>query len=234
MIYRWLGFLGSNILSSLHLPPSLVSISFIHDTQDDNLKTGGRGRGEMSKDQIIRQQVGLAIYKSFNMLWIRFTGEFFFVSSHNIFAKFLYSISQCAGYMTIMSKSCRRYDLHNHINKFPITISFYWARICKRLWSPGIDYKLSNPLAYKAWSAGTTNRIVVLARHDENRFLAAYKCLQIRALGINKIQFLVLFLLNRKNRYNDKYRITRIYMIFWIFTVIFVCWIAAEQTPCLW
>ena len=56
------------ILSSLHLPPSLVSISFIHDTQDDNLKTGGRGRGEMSKDQIIRQQVGLAIYKSFNML----------------------------------------------------------------------------------------------------------------------------------------------------------------------
>jgi hypothetical protein len=70
MIYRWLGFLGSNILSSLHLPPSIVSISFIHDTQDDNLKTGGRGRGEMSKkpDQIIRQQVGLAIYKSFNML----------------------------------------------------------------------------------------------------------------------------------------------------------------------
>jgi hypothetical protein len=47
MIYRWLGFLGSNILSSLHLSPSLVSISFIHDTQDDNLKTGGRGRGEM-------------------------------------------------------------------------------------------------------------------------------------------------------------------------------------------
>jgi hypothetical protein len=68
MIYRWLGFLGSNILSSLHLSPSLVSISFIHDTQDDNLKTGGRGRGEMSKDQIIRQPVGLAIYKSFNML----------------------------------------------------------------------------------------------------------------------------------------------------------------------
>ncbi len=36
-----------------------------------------------------------------------------------------------------------------------------WARICKRLWSPGIDFEESIPPAYAAWWAGTTNRNAV-------------------------------------------------------------------------
>ncbi len=36
-----------------------------------------------------------------------------------------------------------------------------WARICKRLWSPGIDFEESVPPAYAAWRAGTTNRVAV-------------------------------------------------------------------------
>ncbi len=36
-----------------------------------------------------------------------------------------------------------------------------WARICKRLWSPGIDSEESIPPAYAAWRAGTTNRVAV-------------------------------------------------------------------------
>jgi hypothetical protein len=35
------------------------------------------------------------------------------------------------------------------------------ARICKRLWSPGIDSDGPIPPAYVAWRAGTTNRVVV-------------------------------------------------------------------------
>jgi hypothetical protein len=55
------------------------------------------------------------------------------------------------------------------------------ARICKRLWSPGIDSEETIPPAYVAWRAGTTNRVVVPARQDENRFLGSLKGLQIRA-----------------------------------------------------
>ncbi len=136
-----------------------------------------------------------------------------------------------------LSKSCRRQDLHNHINKSPTTISFYLAHICKRLWSPGIDSKLSNPLAYIAWSAGTTNKIVVLARHAENRFLACFKCLQIRALGINKIQFQCCFysMGNMVTMKNITSHITRIYMEYDDFQKFYrVFWYAGLlQTPCL-
>ncbi len=30
-----------------------------------------------------------------------------------------------------------------------------WARVFKRLWSPGIDFKEGIPPAYVAWRAGT-------------------------------------------------------------------------------
>jgi hypothetical protein len=43
------------------------------------------------------------------------------------------------------------------------TIPFL-SRIYKRLRSPGIDFKESIPPAYVAWRAGTTNRVIVLAR----------------------------------------------------------------------
>jgi hypothetical protein len=39
-----------------------------------------------------------------------------------------------------------------------------WARVCKRLRSPGIDSKEWIPPAYIAWRTGTSNRIVVPAR----------------------------------------------------------------------
>ncbi len=55
------------------------------------------------------------------------------------------------------------------------------ARICKRLWSPGIDSEESIPPAYVAWPSGTTNRAIVLARKAGNRFMGSLKGLQIRA-----------------------------------------------------
>jgi hypothetical protein len=55
------------------------------------------------------------------------------------------------------------------------------ARICKRLWRPGIDSEDSLPLAYVAWRADTTNRVVVPARQAGNRFLGFLTGLQIRA-----------------------------------------------------
>jgi hypothetical protein len=41
------------------------------------------------------------------------------------------------------------------------------ARICKRLWSPEIDSEESIQLAYVAWRAGTTNKVVVPAARLE-------------------------------------------------------------------
>jgi hypothetical protein len=41
----------------------------------------------------------------------------------------------------------------------------------------------SIPPAYVTWRAGTSNRVVVLARQAGNRFLGSLKCLKIRALG---------------------------------------------------
>jgi hypothetical protein len=55
------------------------------------------------------------------------------------------------------------------------------ARICKRLWSPGIESEKSIPPAYVAWRAGTRIRVVVPARQAGNRFLDSLKGLQIRA-----------------------------------------------------
>jgi hypothetical protein len=49
------------------------------------------------------------------------------------------------------------------------------ARICKRLWSPGIDSGESIPPAYVAWRAGATNRIIVPDRQAGNRFLGSLK-----------------------------------------------------------
>jgi hypothetical protein len=40
------------------------------------------------------------------------------------------------------------------------------ARICKRLWSPGIDSEESTPPGYVVWRAGTTHRVAVPARQD--------------------------------------------------------------------
>ncbi len=61
-------------------------------------------------------------------------------------------------------------------------IQYSWARICNRLWSPGIDSEKSIPPAYLARRAGTKNRVVVLARQGGNRFLGPSIGLQIRAL----------------------------------------------------
>jgi hypothetical protein len=73
-----------------------------------------------------------------------------------------------------------------HIRTFRRTIistgTHYWARICKRLWNPEIGSDGSIPPSYVACRAGTTNRVVVQARHAGNRFLGSLKGLQIRAL----------------------------------------------------
>jgi hypothetical protein len=50
-----------------------------------------------------------------------------------------------------------------------------WARICKCLWSPGIDSKESISPAYVACRASRTNRVVIQARHAGNRFLVSEK-----------------------------------------------------------
>jgi hypothetical protein len=55
------------------------------------------------------------------------------------------------------------------------------ARICNRLWSPGIDSDKSIPSAYVARRAGTKNRVFVLARQAVNRFLGSSNGIQIRA-----------------------------------------------------
>jgi hypothetical protein len=50
-----------------------------------------------------------------------------------------------------------------------------------RFRKPGIDSEESIPLAYVAWRAGTTNRVVASARDAVIRFLDSLKVLQIRA-----------------------------------------------------
>jgi hypothetical protein len=47
------------------------------------------------------------------------------------------------------------------------------ARICKRFRSIGIDSKETILPAHVAWRAGTTNRVVVMARQAGNRFLGS-------------------------------------------------------------
>ncbi len=61
-------------------------------------------------------------------------------------------------------------------NRVGTELSCLWptrARICKRLWSLGIDSEKSIPPAYVAWRAGTTNRVVAPSRQAENRFLGS-------------------------------------------------------------
>jgi hypothetical protein len=41
----------------------------------------------------------------------------------------------------------------------PVHSILYGARICKRLWSPGIDSEESISPAYVAWRASTSNRV---------------------------------------------------------------------------
>jgi hypothetical protein len=50
-----------------------------------------------------------------------------------------------------------------------------WARICRRLRSPGIDSKESVSPACQAWRAGATIKVVVPAHHARNRFLGSFK-----------------------------------------------------------
>ena len=57
-----------------------------------------------------------------------------------------------------------------------------WALICKRLWSPGIDFEESILPAYVACGAGTIIRVFVPASQPENRFSGSLKGIQIRAL----------------------------------------------------
>jgi hypothetical protein len=69
------------------------------------------------------------------------------------------------------------------------------ARICKRLWSPGIDSEESILPAHVACRAGTTNRVVP-TRQAGNQFLGSWKGLQIWAqsqprLGYNDFNNLV-------------------------------------------
>ncbi len=70
----------------------------------------------------------------------------------------------------------------------PRWFSLGWASFCvnsrrgRRLENrSGFDSKESIPPTYVAWQAGTTNRVVVPARQDGNRFLGSLKGLQIRA-----------------------------------------------------
>ncbi len=56
------------------------------------------------------------------------------------------------------------------------------ARICKRLWSPGINSEESISPAYVAWRASTTSRVSYRPARLENRYLVSLKDLQIRAL----------------------------------------------------
>jgi hypothetical protein len=65
---------------------------------------------------------------------------------------------------------------------FSSKITMWLARICKCLWSPGIESEESISLTYVAWRAGTKNSVVVPARQAGNRFLVSLKALQIRAL----------------------------------------------------
>ncbi len=55
------------------------------------------------------------------------------------------------------------------------------ARICKSLWSPGIDSEESISPAHVAWRASTTNRVFVPARQAGNRYLGSLRGIQIRA-----------------------------------------------------
>jgi hypothetical protein len=85
------------------------------------------------------------------------------------------------------TRNVKKYSIwRKKINQWRWTLSDpqYRARICKRLWSPGINSEeptVCIPPAYAAWQACTTNRFVLPARQAGNRFLGSLKGLQIRA-----------------------------------------------------
>ncbi len=79
------------------------------------------------------------------------------------------------------------------------------ARICKRLWSPGIDSEESIPPAYVAWRAGTTNRVLyrpVRLGIDSRAPLKVYKyglCTWVAKIN-NLLNYLFLKILHFKPR----------------------------------
>ncbi len=76
---------------------------------------------------------------------------------------------------------CAHILLLQHKRSFPCRTR---ARICKRLWSPGIDFANLCSLTGRY-----ENRVVVPARQAGNRFLVSLKGLQIRALVVwNTVQ----------------------------------------------
>jgi hypothetical protein len=67
--------------------------------------------------------------------------------------------------------------------KLSFLVFLHWARICKRLQSPGINSEESILPAYVAWRPIIQNRVVVPARlQPGNRFLGSLKGLQIQTL----------------------------------------------------
>jgi len=84
---------------------------------------------------------------------------------------------------------CLKDDIRDHIRYYyqrcrPLKLAT-WARICKCLWSPGIDSQESISPAYVAWRGQYDKycRGFVPARQSENRYLVSLKDLQIRALA---------------------------------------------------
>jgi len=67
-------------------------------------------------------------------------------------------------------------ELGEKLRGIPNQVWLSRARICKRLWSPGIDSEESIPLVYVAWRGSTTKKVVV-----SGRFLGSLKGLQILA-----------------------------------------------------
>ncbi len=84
--------------------------------------------------------------------------------------------------LQIRALDCMAREFYQELATPKILASRHWARICKHLWSPGIDSEKSIPPAYVAWRESTKNRVVLLARQAGNRFLVSLKGFQIRAL----------------------------------------------------
>ncbi len=80
------------------------------------------------------------------------------------------------------------------------TIRWTWARICKRLRSPGFDFKKSIQPAFVARRAWSSNKVSIQARQVGNRFLGSLKVLQIRALEMEE----------QRNRQSMDHRVHRV------------------------
>jgi hypothetical protein len=84
--------------------------------------------------------------------------------------------------------------LSRRINsKEPILLAnVAWARIFKRLRSPGIDSEELIPPTYVTWRANATSRVVVMVRQAGNRFPAPLK---VNKYGLWRAGTITLFLL---------------------------------------